>query len=99
MPFVGQPIVSPVPNLTAASSGTTYNDSGSGTLALTGSGSQSYSHTATAAGTITFTGTGSQTYSHTATAAGTITFSGTGVENYQPPSVGTTRTLPLLGVG
>lgn len=57
--------------------GTTYTDSGSGTITLTGTSTSSQSHTGSGAGTITLSGTATASQSHSGTGTGTITLSGT----------------------
>lgn len=60
---------------------TIYNDSGSGTLVLSGVASESQSHSISASGTLTLSGTKSESQSHSKTAAGTLTLSGTRTES------------------
>lgn len=59
---------------------TVFNDSGSGTITLSGTGTESQSHTASGAGTLTLSGTFTQSQTHTGSGAGTITLSGSGTE-------------------
>lgn len=63
-------------------SGVTYNDSGSGTLTLSGSRTESASRDGSGTGTLTFSGSGSESATHTASASGSIVLSGTASESY-----------------
>lgn len=76
------------------SSGSTFNDSGSGPIALSGSGSESLTSSATASGTITFSGSGVESYqppgaTYTDSGVGTITLSGARTESSSHNSIGT----------
>ena len=76
------------------SSGSTFNDSGSGSLSLSGSGSESLTGSATASGTITFNGSGVESYqppgaTYTDSGVGTITLSGARTESSSHNSTGT----------
>lgn len=69
----GQVIVTP--DTTGA--GTTFNDSGTGTLTLSGSATQSLSATDSRTGTLTLAGTSTQSLTGTDSRAGTLTLAGT----------------------
>lgn len=68
------------------SSSVTFNDSGSGTVTLSGAGTESQAHAATATGTIVLSGSGVESYvpggsSFTDSGTGTITLSGSRTES------------------
>jgi hypothetical protein len=65
-----------------ASSGSTFNDSGSGTITLSGSSTESLSAADSGSGTITLSGTSTESHSVTDAGSGTIVLSGTGVDQY-----------------
>ena len=84
--------------------GGTFNDSGTGTIPLSGTRTETCSFTAAGTGTIPLTGTRTESNSHavsSATAAGTIPLSGTATEEYLPPIIpGATRSRrPQMGMG
>lgn len=78
--------------------GTTYNDSGSGTVSLSGSGSESASAADTGAGAIATGGVGAESASASDAASGAISLAGSGTESvaYTDASSGT---VSLLGSG
>jgi len=78
--------------------GTTYNDSGSGTITLSGSSTQSQTHTATAAGTITLSGTRTESATLAGSGTGTITLSGARAES-QTHTSSAAGTVTLTGSG
>lgn len=86
-----QPYVQP--NLTV-----TYNDAGTGTITLSGSGTASHVHDGTGTGTFTLSGSGTGTSSHSGTGTGTFTLSGSGVDSlvYADSDTGT---VTLSGTG
>lgn len=63
------------------SGGTVFNDSGAGTITLSGTGTESQTHTSSAAGTVTLSGARTESQSHTGSGTGTITLSGTRTES------------------
>lgn len=62
-------------------SGVVFNDSGTGTITLSGSGTESHTHSNTASGSVTLSGTGTQSHTHSGSGSGTITLSGTGTQS------------------
>ena len=86
----------------AVSSGTTFNDSGSGTLALSGSSSESITYDDASSGQLTLSGSGAESIVYNDAATGTLALSGSGLEDYQPPVVyndAATGMLVLTGSG
>lgn len=65
----------------AGAGGTTFNDSGTGTITLSGTDTQAHTHSLSAAGTITLSGTATQSMSHAASGSGTLTLSGSGSQS------------------
>jgi hypothetical protein len=82
--------------------GTTYNDSGSGTVTSSGGSTESYRHDSSSSGTVTASGTGVESYSgavvNTDTGAGTITAAGTGTETAARTGTGA-GTVTASGTG
>lgn len=74
----------------------TYTDSGSGTITLSGSGSESQTHTASGSGTVTLSGARAETQTHTGSGTGTITLSGTGTQSASHTATGA-GTVTLAG--
>lgn len=58
-----------------------FNDSGSGTITLSGTGTESASFADSGTGTITLSGTRTESQAHSAPGSGTITLSGTGTQS------------------
>jgi fibronectin-binding autotransporter adhesin len=61
--------------------GTVFNDSGSGTITLSGTRTESHSHSNSPSGTITLGGSFAQAFSHSGSASGQITLAGTRTES------------------
>lgn len=76
----------------------TYNDSGTGTITLTGSRTESHTHTNTATGTLTFTGTRTESASFADARTGTLTLTGTRTETASSADA-RTGTITLSGSG
>lgn len=70
-----------VPPALVQPTGINYVDSGTGTLNLSGSSTETHAHTSSASGSVTFSGTRTETHAHTSSASGTLTFSGTATES------------------
>lgn len=79
-------------------SGTTYTDSGSGSVTLDGTSTESLTHSDSGAGSLTLAGTGTSVYSHIGSGAGTVTLGGssTSTVTYTDARAGT---LTLSGSG
>lgn len=86
------------PTITHGPPAFTYSDSGSGTITLSGTGSETHSHTASGAGTVTLSGSGTQSHSHDGSGTGTVTLSGTGTQSHTHTASGT-GTVTLSGSG
>jgi hypothetical protein len=81
-----------------SSSSTTYNDSGSGTITLSGPSTESLVATESRSGTITLSGTSTQSFSATDARSGTITLSGTSTQSLSATDAGS-GTIVLSGTG
>lgn len=82
----------PVP----AGGGTTFNDTVSGTITLSGSRSESYAASYTETGTLTLSGTRSEAFSQAYAPSGTITLAGTSSQSYTA-AYAPTGTVTLSG--
>lgn len=76
--------------------GTTFTDSGTGTITLTGSGAESESHTASGSGTISLTGSKTESQSHVGSGTGSFALTGSGSES-QTHSRSGSAALALTG--
>jgi hypothetical protein len=78
------------------------NDSGSGTLALSGTRIESFTHSGSGAGTVPLSGARTEGQAHSGPpvpSVGRIPLSGSGTDEYLPPGIGVMITRPSLGAG
>lgn len=75
-----------------------FTDSGTGTITLSGSGTESHTHSNTASGTITLSGSFTQSHTHSNSAAGSITLSGSGTQSHTHSNTAS-GTITLSGTG